>query len=739
MSRALRNPVLVLLVACGAAVAQDSVSRNLNGGNGLPGDAIVPWATTYGRVSYVLDLTTIEGSWGTPFGVGPILKSSRFNNLKFTAVNLAPTISTSARSGATYPATSFSFWTAAGGGIHTSENNTGLNSTLSPGGTATRFGVAMLDVDETIAGTSVFFANVAHGAQVAFDPTVPDRLYITRVVAAHNAPAATQLDRSQFGLGSIDADGNLMLRADSFGSAGPATSLLQGDNFFRVRLPARTTSANLIDSAGAANAAATDWIVQNTPITHAVPTAIPSDLAGASVLLAANFTGLLRTETSPNATTTTAAHRPGTIDHRGSVAFTAAPVFAGSVGTGGVLARSSGGGGKVDSISVFGLSAGGTITAAATLTLPPGLTDACDSFAWPISGGGFRGYDSQTTFRGGVGPVAVGKDTLGRGLVAGVIYAGSTPNPTTGTNAIAVARFNPANPAGSAVWTLAAWVDSGSLTGKDILGDFGADGADGSNDAGEGDGSVNAGDAPIGRLAGLSESSLGLVGPSLSCPAFDSYGNLYFIASAAMQRWTGAAVVTDYDLALVRGVYDPASMCYRLERLMRVGDTIAGRNSARNYRVVSLSLADSDSISSAAMFSGSVASNAWNNLDPASLEPGAPQALGGLVLAARVVYDVNQDGLYEDPTLPGSNAASADEAYNVTLYLGNVTPPPAGCDGDVNCDLALNGLDVEVQELAIGGDMTDFCQSNPDFNGDFALNGLDVEAVEQVVGGGPCP
>lgn len=61
------------------------------------------------------------------------------------------------------------------------------------------------------------------------------------------------------------------------------------------------------------------------------------------------------------------------------------------------------------------------------------------------------------------------------------------------------------------------------------------------------------------------------------------------------------------------------------------------------------------------------------------------------------------------------------------------------CDGDVNCDLALNGLDVEVQELAIGGEMTDYCQTDPDFNGDFALNGLDVESVESVVGGGPCP
>ena len=61
------------------------------------------------------------------------------------------------------------------------------------------------------------------------------------------------------------------------------------------------------------------------------------------------------------------------------------------------------------------------------------------------------------------------------------------------------------------------------------------------------------------------------------------------------------------------------------------------------------------------------------------------------------------------------------------------------CDGDVNCDFALDGFDVEVQEKAVGGEMTDYCQSDPDFNGDFALDGFDVEAVEVVVGGGPCP
>lgn len=78
--------------------------------------------------------------------------------------------------------------------------------------------------------------------------------------------------------------------------------------------------------------------------------------------------------------------------------------------------------------------------------------------------------------------------------------------------------------------------------------------------------------------------------------------------------------------------------------------------------------------------------------------------------------------------------AAADIAY----LNGGCDSGPT-CDGDVNCDFALDGFDVEVQEKAVGGDMTDYCQSNPDFNGDFALDGFDVEAVEVVVGGGACP
>ncbi len=83
-------------------------------------------------------------------------------------------------------------------------------------------------------------------------------------------------------------------------------------------------------------------------------------------------------------------------------------------------------------------------------------------------------------------------------------------------------------------------------------------------------------------------------------------------------------------------------------------------------------------------------------------------------------------------TLPGN--------YTLTPGSANTADcPPPGCDGDVNCDFALDGFDVETQEKAVGGDTTDYCQADPDFNGDFALDGFDVESVEVVVGGGACP
>jgi hypothetical protein len=61
------------------------------------------------------------------------------------------------------------------------------------------------------------------------------------------------------------------------------------------------------------------------------------------------------------------------------------------------------------------------------------------------------------------------------------------------------------------------------------------------------------------------------------------------------------------------------------------------------------------------------------------------------------------------------------------------------CSADINCDGFADGIDIEAMEQAVAGDMTNFCQNDPDFNGDGSVDGFDIESVEQVVGGGPCP
>jgi hypothetical protein len=722
------------------ALAQDSTSRNSDAGNGLPGDALNPWAFGVSqRSNYVVDLAPLQTSIGTTFGLAPIMKSGKTSTTRFTGLNGTSIISPVPHTQTSYPAAGYTFWNQPTAGLNSTENNTALNSTIARTGAATVFAAAFMDFDDIVLSNTNVFVNQLYGAQVAFDPAVPSRLYVSRIEGASNNTSG-QLDRSQFGLGAIDAEGNLCLRADGFSANGPATSLLVGDNYFRIKLPLRGSTVNLIDNGGGSNSAATDWVLQRSTMTHAVPTALPATLAGRSVVIGPDFAGNYRFESAPNTTTTSTAHRPGTIDHRGNPSFSARQLFAGSIGTGAVLSRSTGGAGKTDSISIFGTDTAGAPTTARTITLPQSLADACDSFPWPIANGDLRNYDSQVTFRGGSGPVAITKDAAGRALIAAVVYNGaqfSTYNPF---NAIAVARFDPTNPNSPVEWTAAAWVDSSNVTGKSLIGDFGLDGAPNTNDPGEGDGVVNAQDAPIGRLASLNETPLALAGPSISAPCFDAAGNLYFVASVQLKKRINNQVVNVPTVALVRALYNPATFCYQLEEVLEVGQILAGPNSARNYQIQSLNLADSDSVSSAAPWSGSMTQATWNNADTGTLDLNDPRNMGGMVLSARICYDTNNDGLFEDPTVFNGNQNSVDEAYNVVLYLGNTTPVGCGsadfnCDGDVGTD-----ADIEAFFACIAGNCPPPpCPASADFNGDgdFGTD-ADIEAFFRVLAGSSC-
>jgi hypothetical protein len=462
-----------------AALAQDSVSINTDAGNGLPGDAISPHTTTLQRTNYILDLVPFQTSWGTTFALGPVIKAGKVTTARFTSLAGPSVMSAVPRLSAPYPSIPYTLWTQAGGGVDPTNNSTALNSIVNRTGTATAFAIGLLEYSDVQLNATLGFWNEIIGAQVAFDPTAPSRLYVTRVVAANNSSGGAVLDRSQFGLGAIDAFGSLWFRADSL-TASSATNLLAGENYFRVNLPQRTNVVNLIDSAGASHTASSGRLLTNGAITVTTPTVVPQTATNSAIMLGTNLAGQLYKEVDFNTLFTTTDHLAGAVDHRGNLSFTTARLFAGTFGTGAILSRTSTAQ-RTDAISLFGVRTQGNILGTRLLTLPVSVQDSCTGTTWPSGESfaqvDFRNYESQVMFRGGNGPVAVGLDAQGQALVAATAY--SRQNSTSTANphdAILVARFDPAVSNSPVTWTAAVWTATPTTSGKFIAGDFGADG-----------------------------------------------------------------------------------------------------------------------------------------------------------------------------------------------------------------------------------------------------------------------
>ncbi len=715
-----RIALLTIVAAAGLACpafAQDSTSKNSDAGNGLPGDALSPWTVgaPFQKSSYVVDMAQFFTSGSTKLGIAPIIKASKSNTANFSSLLSANGISQTLRSNATYPSSTYRLWTVPTAGVNPTENNTALASNVNVSGTSTRFGAVMAEFATSTGGFNV---NNVIGAVVNYDPATPDRLFVQRTVATVNMPNGTTGDSSQVGIGSIDADGNVHTRMDGFGAAGPTP--FTGINYFRTNLITRNVGAiNFFNNTGGSDAAANTWLLVNfaSATAHNTPSGIPADLAGRPVLMGSNFliqylhekvAGSLFSEA---AATYLAA--PAT-DIRGGVSFSKQVLF-GGVGTSGLLGKT---GADTDAISLWGVDAAGNVTGKTTLVRPATLTDSCDTFSMT---GVFDGYRSQVAARGGNGVVAIGKDRQGRGLAAGVVYnSAAAQNPFDG---IAVVRFDPSNPTGTAEWTLAAWANTPGLTGKPLRGDYGADGFPFTMDAGEFDGVIDATDAPIGRLASAFEVSSTLVGPSISSPAFDSAGNIYFMASFVQNKKAAdGSTFQDFDIGLVRGIYDDLNFCYTLEVVLEPGDTFTGKNSNVKYQVQFLDLLDSNSVSSGSIFSGSVNQASWNNGSrPLGIRNREAQNLGGLVVGAKIVYDVNGDGLYEDPTSTGGNAASVDEAYEALLYIGNANLPRCAVDFDGDGFPTGDDFDAYVAAFELG-------DPSSDYDGDGFVTGDDFDA-----------
>ena len=660
------------------ALAQDSVSST----PGLPGDAVSAYAV--GAASeqvnnYIVDLPIQTSSWGNRFRLGPIAKASASTNAAWYNHLIASTVASPVMTpiGAPYR-TSYSLWTSAPGtGVNASRNSAGIATgvTSIP---MQSFGVAFLEFAGGADGTfgNSDDENNLITSIVSLAPQYPGRVYVSRTVAATNKTSSASANAT-LGLGMIDPAGNLATLGDGVGLTGP--NPITNKKTFRLDSAVRATSTvNTLSESGGADSAATR-IVGSTVTTQTTPTLIPSQLAGRPVTLGADLANNFLYEGVANSLTSTSTHLGAGVSARGTLSFS--PSVFSTLGTGTrlgtatMLSRAPSAS-KTRSISAWSLSSNGAPTGTLRVELPIGvgqLTDLDDAFDPSAAFGSpenqeFTNYQSQTIYRGPNGPVAStvlpGGDLL---LAATVAATGSGAAVPAGmNNYIAVARVTSFN--GAVEWTIAAHTGNaagaaGGLS-KAIYGDNGADGIPGTSDAGENDGAVDA--APIGRLCLASEAAPGVsTGPSISAPAMDSSGNIYFMSGVQLN--TTGAQPHRTTLALLKANFNRATNAYRLELIAELNTILPGLNSGRNYQVQFISVADADSIDSGTIWSSSVVPQPLAGIDAASLPYGSPLTLGALVFRAKIVYDTNTNGLFADPTLPGGSGT--DEAYNVAMLL----------------------------------------------------------------------
>ncbi|MDP1661378.1 MAG: GC-type dockerin domain-anchored protein [Phycisphaerales bacterium] len=673
------HPLLIAALAgcamAAPALAQDSVSAVA----GLPGDAVSAYsvgATSEQINNYTVDLPLKTSSWGNRFRLGPVVKASSSTNPTWYNHLIASTVASSVMTpiGAPYRS-SYLSWSTPGPGVHASRN-TAPPSLAVASIPMQSFGVAFLEFSggpDGVFGNSDDENNLI-ASIVSLAPQYPGRVYVSRTVAATNK-TSTQSANATLGLGMIDPAGNLVALGDGVGLSGP--NPISNKKTFALDTSARSAiTVNMLSESGGVDTAATR-IVGSSPTTQTTPTLIPSLLAGRPITLGADLANNFRYEATPNILSSTTTHLGAGVTARGTLSFSPAvfaPLGTGTrLGTAAILSRATSTT-KTRGISVWSLLNNGAPSGTLRVEMPAGvgqLIDLDDSFDPSAAFGSpenqeFTNYHSQTVYRGPNGPVATTVLPGGDLLVAAAASAASAAVPAGMNNYIAVARVNATTQAVS--WTLAAHTgnSAGAAGGlaKAIYGDNGADGIPGTGDAGENDGVVDA--TPIGLLCLASEVSPGVTtGPSLSAPAMDSSGNVYFMSGVQLRD--SSAQGHRNTLALLKANLDRATNRYRLELIAELNTVLPGLNSARNYQVQFFSVADSDSIDSGTIWSSSTVPGPLAGMNAATLPYGSPLTLGALVFRARIVYDANTNGQYADPTLPGGSGT--DESYNVAMLL----------------------------------------------------------------------
>jgi len=633
-----------LAVLGSPASAQDSVSN-------LPGtpDAFVTY-DNLAVVRYVVDLVGLTSSWGNEFLIGPVLKANAdFDPLFTTQLLGASAVSPDQVENVSFASTPYMHWTVAQQGANEFLND--APGSLNVTGFDRQFGIAFSDF-------ASIDTNVV-GALVGQDDTFT-RLYVTRVLAAAGRYDETQPLTASLSLGAVDGRGNLYLRADDFNCSG---SKIVGDNIVRINLPARNTGINTLRNTGGGNTsdqpAATTYVLNNSTTTTNTPAVLPATGATSPLAVILDFANTYRANGAAGVSTHLGA---GIGSHRGNPYFSSVITAFGGVGSAVSAARPTGATPKVQSLNLFGLSSAGAVQTTRGATMPSPITDGAGFSANAAGDAEFLQYLSQTSFRGASGQAAVGHDPL----TGSTLAAATATDPTQG-DFIAVAKIN----GGTTNWTVAAHV------GKAVL------------------------DGPAGGTVGTIALAVPL---SISAPAIDTQGNIYFVA--AYQPTAG--MLTQ---ALIKAVNTASG--YRLEKLLHAGQMFTGANSTRQFTVSRLTLGDSDSIASGSFFSG-------NLLQPTfpgrSVEgPDDPFAFGGAIVNAKLVYD--NEGTPEEyqavlfigpgeataapPCCPGNadKMAPGQVTFNdVLAVLANFLNPGANPNGtsvgDSNCDGVIDFNDV---------------------------------------------
>lgn len=628
--------VLGALTLTGSAFAQDSTSLL----NTLPGDSLDPTDTAEQVNDYTVDVTAFKSSDGRVYGIAPLAKAGQdfLAPSFFTASISSQAISRRTKTNVPFARSSYLTWNAPGTGVNAdnTRNNPGTPmSTVGFTGSQFGYGFAQFSADDPTS-PSINFNSVVGGV-VNYENDAPSRLYVSRVMAAANDDS-WQCNVAQFGFGGADADGWVSIRADGFGSSDCAGNFaFTGNNYFLVDTLARNSSqVNVLSMPGASDTGIHALVESTT--THGPPSMVPKDVHGATPsILGGNFSA--QHVYGPGPVTSTSAHfASGVGDHRGQVGYSSANfpgIFgAGATnGTGTMLGKPGG----TTTLMAWGIGATGAPVSSVGANWPGNASISDPETGWMPAAGtaSFANYYSATPFRGGNGQVAVGQDQQGRMLMAAQAHHADFVNSTNPDNLIAVARTSNGT---TFEWVIAAYTNGND--GKPVYGAFGSQ--------------------VIGKLVANEFGAALPTGPSISSPMIDSVGNLYFTARVEKN---GEAFFRD---SLVRAIYNPATFEYRLELVLSEGDVFKGANSTLNYEINFLQVSGNGGSTPSAPWSGNINQDTYNGVSTVGLDPSSTETLGGVVVAATIVYDINNDGTFERQAV---NAASPDQDYQTLLYI----------------------------------------------------------------------